>query len=456
MAGQEQYDKCRFLYLWYYIVMYKIKRKNALVALGGGPSPVINASLLGVVEACMDYEDIGEVYGALHGIEGVLQEELVRLDTQDPAELAKLRYTPASGAIGTCRYKLGKDEKAQQDYARILDVLKAHDVGYFIYIGGNDSMDTAQKVSDLARENGEELICAGVPKTIDNDLGDEERTLIDHTPGYGSTARYWAMLMKDAEEENRGMYVSEPVSVYQAMGRKAGFITAAARLADPKREIPLQMYFAETGRDIEWLYENVCKSLRERGRAIIVVSEGYNVGNIREARDGFGHIEYGASDDTAMQSVVSYLNKRGMPVRGNATGQISGVMQRNNGICRSEVDEREAYEVGRYAVKIAVEEGTGYMATILRDHSAPVYKIYYDKVPMEVIANSARGLPAEWIAGSGTDVTDAFIDYAMPLIGDAQRPVPTVSPGGMPDFAKLDLKMTEKKCPEYLPVNFRV
>jgi len=403
----------------------------------------------------MDYEAIGEVYGALHGIEGVLKEEIIRLDTQDPAELAKLRYTPASGAIGTCRYKLGKDERAEEDYARIIDVLIAHNVGYFIYIGGNDSMDTAQKVSDLAQEKGEALICTGVPKTIDNDLGDEERTLIDHTPGYGSAARYWATLMMDAEQENRGMCVSEPVSVYQAMGRKAGFITAAARLADPARQMPLQLFFAETGRDIEWLYDNVCRGLREYGRMIVVVSEGFNVGSIRDARDGFGHIEYGASDDTAMQSVVSYLNQRGMPVRGNATGQIPGVMQRNTGLCRSEIDEREAYEVGRYAVKIAVEDGTGYMATILRDYSFKGYKIYYDKVPMRVIANSARGLPPEWISENGLDVTDAYIDYAMPLIGEELRVLPTVSPGGMPDFARLDLRLIEKKRPEFLPVSFR-
>ena len=428
---------------------------NALVALGGGPSPVINASLLGVIEACRDYDGIGEVYGALHGIEGVLLEELVRLDTQEQRELAKLRYTPASGAIGTCRYKLGKDEQAQEDYKRILEVFKANNVGYFFYIGGNDSMDTALKVSDLAREQGEPLVCAGVPKTIDNDLGDEARTIIDHTPGFGSTARYWAMIMKDAEQENRGMYVSEPVSVYQAMGRKAGFITAAARLADPERKTPLQMYFAETGQNIEDLYDNVCQSLKECGRAVVVVSEGFDVGELREKHDGFGHIEYGASDDTAMQTVVSYLNKRGLPVRGNVTGQIPGVMQRNAGVYRSEVDEREAYEAGRHAVKIAFTDGTGYMATILRDYNSVNYKIYYDKVPMDVIANSARGLPPEWISQSGIDVTDEYINYAMPLIGDGARILPESGAGGLPDFVCLDLTPLQKKCRAYIPINHR-
>ena len=432
-----------------------MKGKNALVALGGGPSPVINASLLGVIEACRDYSGIDEVIGAIHGIEGVLKEDLIRLDTQEEEELKKLRYTPASGAIGTCRYKLGKNEAAKEDYLRILDVFKAHDIGYFFYIGGNDSMDTAMKVSNLAKELGEDIVCAGVPKTIDNDLGDEARTLIDHTPGFGSTARYWAMIMKDAEQENKGMCVSEPVSVFQAMGRKAGFITAAARLADPERKTPLQMYFAETGQNLEDLYKNVCLSLKETGRAIVVVSEGFDVGSIGEKHDGFGHIEYGASDDTAMQAVVSYLNKRGMPIRGNATGQIPGVMQRNTSICRSEVDENEAYEVGRHAVKIAIEEGTGYMATILRDYSSKEYKIYYDKVPMGVIANSARGLPPEWITESGIDVTDEYIDYAMPLIGERPRILPITGPGGLPDFANLDINPLDKKCKYYIPVNHR-
>jgi 6-phosphofructokinase 1 len=429
--------------------------RNALVALGGGPSPVINASLLGVIEGCRDFDGIGAVYGALHGIEGVMTESLVRLDTQDPAELAKLRYTPASGQIGTCRYKLGKDEAAQEDYARILDVLTAHGIGYFFYIGGNDSMDTASKVSALARARGVELVCTGVPKTIDNDLGDEARTLIDHTPGFGSCARWWAMTMKDAFEENRGMYGSEPVSVYQAMGRAAGFITAAARLADPERREPLQLYFAETGQGIEELYANVCRSLKDCGRAIVVVNEGFSIGADGGARDGFGHLEYGAGETTAMQNVVSALNRRGLPVHGNATGQIPGVMQRNASVFRSEVDEREAYEVGRYAVQIAVEDGTGWMATILREETAPGYHAYYSKVSLEVIANTARQLPRDWIASSGTDVTDAYIRYAMPLIGEGPRVLGVAGQGGLQDFANLDRTPAPKICRDYIPVNYR-
>ena len=216
---------------------------NALVALGGGPSPVINASLQGVVERCMAHDAIGHILAARHGIEGVLTEELVPMHTQNRDELVRLRHTPSSGVIGTCRYKLGDGH--EEDFARILDVLEAHEIAWFFYIGGNDSMDTADKIAALAKQRGLPLVVTGVPKTIDNDVGDEGFTLIDHTPGYGSAARYWAHVMQTAEEENRGMHVSESVSVWQAMGRKSGFITAAARLADPRRETPLLIFLAE-------------------------------------------------------------------------------------------------------------------------------------------------------------------------------------------------------------------
>jgi 6-phosphofructokinase 1 len=418
---------------------------------------VINASLLGVMDGLSSYPGrIGFLCGALHGIEGVLLEELVDLGAQDPSEVRKLYHTPSSGFIGTCRYKLAADaEAAADDYERIVDVLRAHDIGYFFYIGGNDSMDTAHKVGLLAAARGVELVVCGVPKTIDNDLGDEARTLIDHTPGYGSAARYWATVVRDLEEENRGMSVSENVCVLQAMGRKSGFIAAAARLADPGRRSPLQIYMAETGMNLDGLYENVKMQLMDSGRCIVVVNEGFDVGEIGAARDGFGHIEYGASEQAAAQIVAGYLNKRGLPARGQATWQVPGVLQRSMSSCRSPVDAEEAYEAGRHAVKIAMEEGSGWMATILRDYGAPSYRVRYDKVPLDVIANSARFLPPEWIARSGVDVTDGFVDYARPLIGDAPAECPTDPATGVPDFAILEQRPVEKRCSDYIPLNFR-
>ncbi|MFN2271283.1 MAG: 6-phosphofructokinase, partial [Anaerolineae bacterium] len=217
--------------------------KNVVVAQSGGPSPVINSSLQGVVEACMAMpETFGTVYAGFHGIEGVLREELLDLSAQAPDEIALLRTTPAAGAIGTCRYKLKAHQ--QEDFERVIEVLKAHAVGYFFYNGGNDSMDTAHKVARLAGERGLDLVATGVPKTVDNDVGggltaEGGFALIDHTPGYGSIARYWAYIVQVANQENAGACTSDPVLVLQAMGRKIGFIPAAARLADPNREMPL-------------------------------------------------------------------------------------------------------------------------------------------------------------------------------------------------------------------------
>ena len=426
-------------------------KRNALVAQSGGPSPVINSSLQGVVEGCLAFpEQIGKVYAAWHGIEGVLLEELVDIGRQDRKELALLGTTPAAGAVGTCRYKL--TEGQEEDFERIVDVMKAHDIGYFFYIGGNDSMDTAAKVSKLARERGVELVVTGVPKTIDNDIGDAEFKIIDHTPGYGSAARYWASLIQNVNEENRGMCVSEPVAVLQAMGRKSGFITAASRLGDPRREMPLQLYMAETPNTLQSLHENVNKELRRSGRCIVVVNEGFDVGGVGERHDGFGHIEYGASRTNAAQEVVNYLNANGLAVRGQATGQVPGVIQRSVSIHASTVDISEAREVGRYAVQTAMRDGTGWMATILRKSGAG-YEARYDKVHLVTVANSSRFMPPAWITRDGLDVTDDFVRYATPLIGEGDPQIPREK--GLQRFARLEIKFVPKKCPAYQPVRFR-
>ena len=425
-------------------------KRNALVAQSGGPSPVINASLLGVVEACKSSDGIDNIYAAFHGIEGVLHEELIDMGAQDEKELKLLKNTPCAGAIGTCRYKL--KEGQEEDFQRIVDVLLAHDIGYFFYIGGNDSMDTASQVSKLAHEEGYDLTVVGVPKTIDNDVGDEEFTIIDHTPGYGSAARYWAMNMQNIEEENRGMGVSECVSVHQAMGRASGWITAASRLADPERKLPLQMYFAETKKTIEELADNVNDQLKRDGRVIVIVNEGYDAGELGARHDGFGHIEYGASESTAVQQVTNYLNRHGLSARGQATCQQVGVMQRDASIYASKVDIEEAYQVGAKAVEIALTDGTGYMATILRK-PGDTYQPYFDKVDLLTVANSVRYLPKDWIAPSGIDVTDDFIKYAQPLIGDGWPAVPMS--GGLQRFSQLDIKFIDAKLDDYIPCRMR-
>ena len=249
--------------------------KNMIVAQSGGPSPVINNTVRGIVETAREMSEIGTVYGGFHGIEGVLKEELLDLTAQSPEEIALLRTTPAAGSIGTCRYKL--KEWQNEDFDRIMEVFKAHNIGYFVYVGGNDSMDTANKVANIARERGLDVCGLGGPKTIDNDVGDSEFKLIDHTPGYGSTARYWSNFIQMSNEENNGSCPADPVLVCQAMGRKIGYIPAAARLADPNREMPLQIYLAEKKVTLEQIQHNINECLKEHGRAIVVVSEGLEI-----------------------------------------------------------------------------------------------------------------------------------------------------------------------------------
>src|SRR5215204_4116699 len=244
------------------------KARNMVVAQSGGPSPVINNSLRGIIEQARGMAEIGTVYGARHGIEGVLKEELLDLSSQPAEEVSLLRYTPAAGSIGTCRYKLKPNQN--EDFDRVLDVFKAHDVGYFLYIGGNDSMDTANKVAKLAADRGLDLVAVGVPKTIDNDVGDSEFRLIDHTPGFGSVAKFWMHMVQNANEENAGSSPADPVLVMQAMGRKIGYIPAAARLADPNREMPLEIALTESGISLDQLADNVNERLKSHGRCLVV------------------------------------------------------------------------------------------------------------------------------------------------------------------------------------------
>ena len=419
--------------------------KNVIVAQSGGPSPVINSSLRGVLETCkLLPETFGTVYAGWHGIEGVLKEELLDLSAQDEDEVALLRYTPAAGSIGTCRYKLKKNQ--DEDFKRVIDVMKAHGIGYFFYNGGNDSMDTAHKVSVLAHEQGLDLVAVGVPKTIDNDVGDSEFKLIDHTPGYGSVARYWMGIVQNANEENAGSCPADPVLVLQAMGRKIGYIPAAARLADPKREMPLQIYMAESGVTSEEMCDLVNDQLKRDGRCVLVVSEGFEVGEIGETRDSFGHTQYSASKLTVAQKVVNLLNQKGLPVPGNARGQVSGTDQRSTCTYASVVDLDEAYKVGQQAALIAQSGENGWMATILRE-PGPIYNVRYDKVPLEKVANSERTFPKAWLAPNGIDVTDDFVRYAKPLVGEDWASVPVVN--GRQRFTRFKPVFADRKLPAY-------
>lgn len=426
-------------------------KKNVVIAQSGGPSPVINNSLRGVIDACRDYPDrFGTIYGGYHGIEGILGENLLDISAQSPEEVALLRNTPAAGAIGTCRYKLKSGQ--EEDFNRVIEVLKAHNIGYFFYTGGNDSMDTAAKIAELAADKGLEVVATGVAKTIDNDVGDSEFRLVDHTPGYGSVARYWALNIQNLNQENMGASPSDPVLVTQVMGRKIGFIPAAARLGDPGREMPLQIYMPESGLTLEALADNVNEELLRRGRVIVVLSEGFDVGDVGALKDSFGHVEFSSSAFTAQQLVVNFLNQVGLKARGAARGQVSGTDQRDTSALASSVDLEEAYKVGRNAVEIALRDGSGYMSTIIR-RPDEIYTVDYDKVLLAEVANSEREFPKEWISENRIDVTDEFVKYARPLIGDDWVSVPLVN--GIQRFARFNPVFAERKLPEYVPENAR-
>ena len=420
--------------------------RNVIVAQSGGPSPVINSSLRGVIDGCKLFpETFGKIYAGWHGIEGVLKEELLDLSAQDDEEIALLRYTPAAGSIGTCRYKLKSHQN--EDFDRVIEVMKAHDIGYFFYNGGNDSMDTAHKIAQLANERGLDLVGVGVPKTIDNDVGDSEFKLIDHTPGFGSVAKYWMGIVQCANEENAGSCPADPVLVLQAMGRRIGFIPAAARLADPNREMPLQIYMAESKVSAEELCDNVSDQLKKDGRCIIVVSEGFDVGDLGDVKDSFGHTNFGATQMTVAQKVVNLLNEKGLPVPGSARGQVAGTDQRSTSTYASVADLDEAYKVGQKAALIAESGENGWMSTILRE-PGPIYNVRYDKVPLEKVANSERMFPEAWLAANKYDVTDEFVKYAKPLIGEDWASVPVID--GRQRFTRFKPVFAEKKLPEYV------
>lgn len=420
--------------------------RNLVVAQSGGPTCVINSSLRGVIEQAARRPEIGVVYGGRHGVEGILKEELIDLSAQAAEEVALLRYTPSAGSIGTCRYKL--KEWQDEDFDRIIDVFKAHEVGYFLYIGGNDSMDTANKVALLAQEKGLDLVGVGVPKTIDNDVGDSEFKLIDHTPGYGSCAKYWMHMVQQANEENAGSSPADPVLVLQAMGRRIGFIPAAARLADPDREIPLQIYLAERPTTLEQIADQVNDQLKRDGRVIVVVSEGLDVGDLGDVSDAFGHTSFSASQMTVAQLVVNYLNEKGLATKGAARSNVSGTDQRHSMAYASPVDLDEAYRVGEKAVDLAADGESGFMATMLRSEG-PTYGVKYDKAPLAEVANSERTFPAAWIAESGIDVTDDFLAYCRPLVGDEMVALPMSA--GRQRLTRFEPIYAQQKLATYVP-----
>jgi 6-phosphofructokinase 1 len=410
---------------------------NVLVGQSGGPTAVINSSVAGVVAEALNHSCIEEIYGCLNGVLGILQEDLIDLAAESQQTIRALRHTPGA-ALGTCRYKL----KKQQDFERVLEVFKAHNIRYFFYAGGNDSQDTADKISKLAQQQGYDLRVIGIPKTIDNDL-----VATDHCPGYGSVIKFVSTTVREIACDNEAMGQGDLVSILEVMGRNAGWIAAGAALAkrrDHPHDPPHLIYLPEVAFSAEKFVADVQRVLKREKYCLIVVGEGLvdadgNYVAAAEATDAFGHAQLGGAGDY-LRSLVEQ-NLPGVKAR---VAKL-GISQRAAAHAGSKADSDEAFLAGQAAVKAAIAGETDKMVTLMRgdgDH----YTCETGLAPLGEIANGVKKLPREWINEDGVSMNFQFLRYAQPLIqGETQVPFEN----GLPHFAKLDKERVDKVLPAY-------
>lgn len=407
----------------------------AILGQSGGPTSVINASAAGVFIEALKQENITAVYGAAHGIKGILDENFYDISKEDLYELELLKNTPSS-SIGSVRYKLKPLKKDPSDYERLLEVFKKYNIRYFFYNGGNDSMDTCNKISKYFKKSGWDCNVVGVPKTIDNDLYGT-----DHCPGYGSAAKYVATTLMELYHDAT-VYNTPMVTVVEVMGRNAGWLTAAAQLAVSKGQGPDLIYLPEVVFDYDQFFKDVEEVVKRKTKAIIVVSEGIkdkdgkyvpeHYSNL--STDSFGHAQLGGTAAILAEQIKEKLNVKVRSIE-------FSLLQRSAAHLASKVDVREAYMAGVKAVRAAVKGTTDKMVGFERVSSNP-YKIKYKLVPLAKAANTEKKVPAEWILPNGQGLTQDFVDYALPLIqGDDKAPLVD----GLPRFAKLKKVFVEKK-----------
>ena len=398
----------------------------AIIGQSGGPSAVINASAYGVIKTALESESITTVYGAFHGIVGVLNDRLMIMDKEDPKELEKMLYTPSS-ALGSCRYKIADPDADDTDYKRILEIFKKYNVRYFFYNGGNDSMDTCNKINRYMQKVGYECRVFGVPKTIDNDLFGT-----DHCPGFASAAKYIATsvmeVSRDCQVYDKGM-----ITIIECMGRHAGWLTAATALAGAKGDGPDLIYRPEVDFNMEDFLDDVIRVYNGRGSCLVAVSEGIHYADgafVSEAKasstDGFGHAQLGGLA-ARLANIVKAAT--GAKVRGI---ELS-LLQRCAAHCASGTDIEESFNSGKLAVEAALRGESGKMVGFRCDRKDG-YVCHYELFNLEDVANYEKKVPLEWITSDNAYVTEDFIDYCMPLIA-GETGMKKVD--GLPDFVKL-------------------
>ncbi len=405
-----------------------MSRKNAFYAQSGGVTAVINASACGLVETARRYpERIGRIYAGRHGIIGALTEDMIDVSKESKTTISALRHTPG-GAFGSARYKLAGIDKNRAQYERLIDIFRAHDIGYFFYNGGNDSMDTAQKVSEIAVQSGYPISCIGIPKTVDNDL-----PLTDCCPGFGSAAKYIAVSTREAALDVASMArTSTKVFVLEVMGRHAGWIAAAGGLAaDKAGDAPHIILFPEIVFDREAFLAKVRLTVEKRGYCVIVVSEGVKDADgkfLAEAgtKDAFGHAQLGG-----VGPVVAQMTQQAFGYKFHWA--VADYLQRSARHIASKVDVDQAYAVGKAAVEFALQGKNAVMPIIVRKSSKP-YRWRIGEAPLGLIANQEKKLPRNFISPDGFGITSPCRRYLLPLIGGEGYPPYR---NGLPSYATI-------------------
>ncbi len=408
---------------------------NAIVAQSGGPTAVINASACGAIQAALDQSDIASVFGATNGILGVLQEDLFDIGAESAETIEGMKTTPSS-AIGSCRYKI----KREEDLARIVEVFKAHDIRYFFYAGGNDSMDTADKVWKLAESQNYEMRVMGIPKTIDNDLA-----FTDHTPGYGSVAKFMATAALEAGRDTEALYTHDTATVMETMGRNAGWIAAATGVAHRSPEdAPQLVYVPEIPVTLEKIVEDARAIHAKLNYVFIVAAEGLKNPDGEYlttqkgafGQDDFGHKQLGGIAEFLKSVIESQIGIKCRYIK-------MGTAQRNAMHFASLTDRDEAYACGRRAVELAASGETGWMVTMDRVSSSP-YKMELGTAKLSDVANGERFLPRDYINEAGNHITDKMRDYVAPLMSGQVDML--MGDDGLPVFMRFGRKPLEKKC----------
>lgn len=403
-------------------------KKNVIVGQSGGPTAVINGSLYGVVsESLKQSEKIGTIYGMVNGIEGFLHGHFIDVGALDATnELELVRTTPGA-YLGSCRYKLPED-LSDPVYPELFKKFEEKNIGYFFYIGGNDSMDTVSKLSRYAAGIGSGIRFIGVPKTIDNDLVET-----DHTPGYGSAAKYVATVVREIATDATVYDNKQSVTIVEIMGRHAGWLTAASILARKfEGDNPVLVYLPEVAFRQDAFIEKIKENLDTTPNLVVCISEGINDGNgtfICEYASDVGVDNFGHKMLTGSGKYLENLVKEKIGVKVRSIEL--NVCQRCSCAHLSRVDLDEAVNAGIYAVQVAIAGETGKMITFIRNKSVP-YELSYGTADVNIICNMEKPVPAEWIIGDGSDISNDFIDYARPL---TQGYVELPTKNGIPLFA---------------------